>query len=127
MDRKDCAVLVYIFCGDFAFGSPREYDPSLMVRVCRYSLTPHHFPTIPSQTDHFVANDIVFVIPNYRLNVFGFWRTDTDDTTGNYFTYGKPQKQGYTRDACGSPAAVSPNVSSSGLALWLALAKGKKF
>ena len=25
-------------------------------------------------------------------------------------------EQGYTRDACGSPAAVSPNVSSSGLA-----------
>ena len=33
--------------------------------------------------------------------------------------------QGYTRDACGSPAAVSPNVSSSGLALRLALAKGE--
>ena len=34
-------------------------------------------------------------------------------------------KQGYTRDASGSPAAVSPNASSSGLALRLALAKGK--
>ena len=36
-----------------------------------------------------------------------------------------PEKQDYTRDACESPAAVSPNVSSSGLALRLALAKGK--
>ena len=35
------------------------------------------------------------------------------------------RKQGYTRDACGSPAAVSSNESSSGLALRLALAKGK--
>ena len=108
-----CPVMFYIFGGAFVFGSPIEYRPEILVRVCLCAERRSGFLR-PSdrteylrimnlttdlnilsdemsccfQTDNFVSRDIVFVIPNYRMGILGMWHTDSDDTTGNYASYG---------------------------------------
>uniref|UniRef100_A0A915L120 Carboxylesterase type B domain-containing protein n=1 Tax=Romanomermis culicivorax TaxID=13658 RepID=A0A915L120_ROMCU len=60
-----CPIIYYIHGGGYEFDSPRMFKPEILIK-------------------NFASKDIIFVTLAYRLNVFGFWTSGTDEALGNW-------------------------------------------
>ncbi|CAG9773266.1 unnamed protein product [Ceutorhynchus assimilis] len=61
--KKPLAVMVFFYGGGFISGCAKEYGP-----------------------DFFIENDVVLVVPNFRISVFGFLSTEDMESPGNWAT-----------------------------------------